>query len=139
MNEVAARDISRYQGVYSNTSEPIVMLKIGGGDDGLYYDSQATNNYNQAKANGHHVGGYWFAGGTDPVAEASYFLRGMQPYAENDVFALDWEVSNANPPAWCATFLQTVHDAIGVWPLIYMNLSTLNSYDWDAVLANSGL
>lgn len=112
---------------------------MSGGDDGLYLDSQATNNYNRAKAAGRHVGGYHFAGGTDPVAEANYFMRAMQPLAANDVYALDWEVSNPDPVGWCTTFLQTVHNAIGVWPLIYMNLNTLNSHNWDPVLANCGL
>jgi len=35
--------------------------------------------------------------------------------------------------------MQTVHNAIGVWPLIYMNLNTLNSFDWTTVLNNCGL
>jgi hypothetical protein len=41
-----AKDISRYQGSYVNTGEPIIMAKVGGGDDGIYYDPQLTNNYN---------------------------------------------------------------------------------------------
>lgn len=134
-----AIDISQYQGTWQDYPVDIVMIKMSGGDAGLYFDSQATNNYNQAKAAGKHVGGYHFAGGTDPVAEANYFMRAMQPLAENDVYALDWEIGNPDPVGWCNTFMNTVHNAIGVWPLIYMNLNTLNSYNWDPVLANCGL
>ncbi|MDE1829385.1 MAG: glycoside hydrolase family 25 protein [Thaumarchaeota archaeon] len=136
---IPAKDISRWQGAWQDTGEPIVMIKMSGGDSGLYYDSQANNNYNQAKAAGKHVGGYHFAGGTDPIAEANFFVKAMSPLAENDVLALDWEVSNPNPVGWCNSFVTQVHNTTGVWPLIYMNLSTLNSYDWNPVLANCGL
>src|ERR1035437_1844760 len=138
---IPAKDISRWQGTWQDTGEPIVMIKMSGGDSGLYFDSQASNNYNQAKAAGKHVGGYHFAGNTNAVAEANYFLQAMSPVAENDVYALDWElpVGTAGAVEWCQTFTQTIHNKIGVWPLIYMNLNTLNSYAWAPVLANCGL
>lgn len=136
-----ALDISKYQGAWVDRGDPIVMIKMSGGDDGLYMDSDAASNYGGAVADGRAVGGYHFAGNTNPVAEATYFLQAMSPLAENDVYALDWElpVGTAGAVEWCQTFMQTIHDKIGVWPLIYMNLNTLNSYDWTPVLANSGL
>lgn len=134
-----AKDISKYQGAWSDTGEPIYMIKMSGGDAGLYLDPDAATNYNQSVAHGKAVGGYHFAGGTDPVAEANYFMNAMAPKANNDVYALDWEVSNSDPVGWCNAFVTHVHDTIGVWPLIYMNLSTLNAYNWTPVLANCGL
>lgn len=138
---VPALDISQWQGVWQDRGDPIVMIKMSGGDDGLYMDSQAASNYNGAIAAGRAVGGYHFAGNTNPMAEATYFMQAMSPLAENDVYALDWElpVGTAGAVEWCQTFMQTVHDKIGVWPLIYMNLNTLNNYDWTPVLANCGL
>jgi Glycosyl hydrolases family 25 len=141
---IPAKDISRWQGTYSETGEPIVMLKIGGGDDGLYYDSQATNNYNQAKAHGHHVGGYWFIGWVGGAAqEASFFVKGMQPFAENDVFALDIESGSvpvpANAPDYVSQMVDYIHAQSGVYPLLYMNLSTLNAHNWDSLLQKCGL
>lgn len=138
---VQAKDISRYQGVWVNTGEPIVMIKMSGGDDGLYMDSDAAANYSAATTAGTAVGGYHFAGNTNAAAEATYFMQAMSPLAENDVYALDWElpVGTAGAVDWVLTFMQTVHDKIGVWPLIYMNLNTLKSYDWSSVLANCGL
>lgn len=141
---VPAKDISKYQGNWQDTGEPIVMVKIGGGDAGLYFDGDATANYNGAKGAGRHVGGYWFIGWTAGAAqEASFYNRGMQPYAENDVFALDVESGSvavpANAPAYVLQMAQYIHDQSGCWPLIYMNLSTLNAHDWDAVLALCGL
>lgn len=141
---IPAKDISRWQGAWQDTGEQIVMLKIGGGDDGLYYDSQATGNYNGAKADGRHVGGYFFIGWVAGAAqEASFFVKGMQPFAENDVFALDIESGSvavpANAPQYVSDMVNYIHDNTGVWPLLYMNLSTLNAHDWDSVLANCGL
>lgn len=138
---IPAIDVSQYQGVidWSQISEPIAMLKISGGDNGLYYDSQATRNYYGAKRAGKAVGGYHFAGATNPISEADFFLRGMMPFVENDVMALDWEVNSPNPVDWCLQFVQHVHDKCGVWPLLYINLSTLNAHDWSPVLKNCGL
>jgi hypothetical protein len=53
--------------------------------------------------------------------------------------ALDWEVGHPDPVGWCTTFVNRVHDTTGVWPLLYINLSTLRSYDWSPVLNNCGL
>lgn len=136
---LVAIDISQYQGVWTDRGEAIDMIKMTGGDAGLYSDPKAGTNFDAAVAHGKAVGGYHFAGGTDPVAEANYFVNFTMPLTENQVYALDWEVQNADPVGWCNTFMQTVHNSIGVWPLIYMNLSTLNAYDWSPVLANCGL
>jgi len=82
-----AKDISRWQGAYSETGEPIIMVKITGGDQGLYLDPQAANNYNQVIAHGHAFGGYHFAGGGDPIAESNYFLAMMKPWNPGEVAA----------------------------------------------------
>lgn len=134
-----AKDISRWQGTYTNTSEPIVFVKISGGDQGLYVDPQAANNYNQVTAHGHAFGGYHFAGGGDPTAEANFFLDAMKPWKPGEVPALDWEIQHADPVGWCLTFVNRVHAVAGAWPLVYMNLSTLMAHDWTPVLKNCGL
>jgi len=140
MSYILFKDISRWQGNYdmAANNDPAIAIKMSGGDDGLYMDSQAANNYNHAIASGKTVIGYHFAGATDPIAEANYFLRCMAPLAENDVYALDWEVSNPDPVGWCTQFVNHIHDAIGVWPLVYMNMSTANAHDWSPVFNNCG-
>lgn len=138
-----AKDISRYQGAWQDTGEPIVLIKMSGGDDGLYMDQQAAANYEAAVAAGKAVGGYHFGGGaTGAEQEAAYFIKAMSPVAENDVYALDVEAALAGRPdvvAWVQDFVNYVHGQVNVWPLVYMNLSTLNAHDWSAVLANCGL
>lgn len=140
-----AKDISRYQGAWQDTGEPIVLIKMsgGGGDDGLYMDSQAASNYQAAVAAGKAVGGYHFGGGAmSAEAEAAYFIKAMSPLAENDVYALDVEAALASRPdvvGWVSDFVNYVHDHINVWPLVYMNLATLQAHDWTPVLNDCGL
>jgi hypothetical protein len=140
MSYIQFTDRSQWNGYYDANADPnpFVMFKIGGGDAGLYFDSKVNANWPNAKNAGKIVGGYWFAGGTDPLAEADYFLRGMAPLEENDIYALDWEVQHSDPVGWCTQFVNHIHDKIGVWPLVYMNMSTANAHDWASVFNNCG-
>lgn len=139
MSYILFNDISQYQGNYDmNDGNPAIAIKMSGGDNGLYMDSQAANNYGHAVNAGKAVIGYHFAGGTDPIAEANYFLRAMAPLAENDIYALDWEVSHPDPVGWCTQFVNHIHDSIDVWPLVYMNMSTANAHDWSPVFNSCG-
>ncbi len=131
-------DVSQYNN-YIPGSEEFVFIKISGGDAGLYFDAKATLNYNSAKNAGKVVGGYHFAGGIDPIAEADFFIRGMTPIEEYDIFILDWEIQHTNPVAWVQSFVNEVHSKTGVWCIVYLNISTVNAYDWSPVLSNCGL
>lgn len=140
MSYIPFTDRSQWNGDYDAAADPnpAVALKMSGGDAGLYYDSRASLNYSHAIAAGKVVIGYHFAGGTDPVAEADFFIRAMSPLAENDVLALDWEVGHPDPVGWCTQFVNHVHDVTGVYPLVYMNMSTANAHDWSSVFNNCG-
>lgn len=141
MSYIEAVDVSQWQGDinWGAVSAPIAIIKMSGGDNGLYFDSKANANYYNAVAAGKAVGCYHFAGGTDPIAEADFFIKACTPLAQNDVLVLDWEISNPDPVGWCAQFVNHVHDRTGVWPLIYMNASTADSHDWTPVFQNCGL
>lgn len=140
-------DVSQYQGDIDWPSVraagyEIAIVKISGGDGGsqaLYFDPTANRNYYFAKDAGLAVGGYHFAGGGDPVSEAEFFVRGMSPVVQDDVFVLDWEVQHADPVGWCQSFVNRVHELTGVWCIVYMNGSTRNAYDWSPVAANCGM
>lgn len=134
------KDISQWQGDYNMAAnpDPAIAIKMSGGDAGLYYDSRASLNYAHAVNAGKVPIGYHFAGATDPIAEADFFIRAMSPLAENDVLALDWEVSHPDPVGWCTQFVNHVHDVTGMWPLVYMNMSTANGHDWSPVFDNCG-
>ena len=75
-------DVSRWQGDFDFTKAKaegvtFVIIKGGGGDDGLYVDSQFERNYAKAKAQGLHVGCYWFSKATTAEKakeEAAFFF-----------------------------------------------------------------
>jgi hypothetical protein len=140
MGYLPFKDISYAQGLYNmgSNNDPIIVIKMSGGDAGLYYDSQAARNYNNAVAAGKAVGMYHFAGGGDPIGEADWFIKAVSPLAENDVLILDWEIQNPDPVGWVHDFVTHVHERTGVWPWVYMNMSTANGHDWSPVFNNCG-
>lgn len=138
MSYIQAVDISQYQSGDDYDAQ-IYMIKMSGGDAGVYYDARASQHYYGAKSRGKSVGMYHFAGGTDPIVESNFFIRACSPLEENDVMALDWEVQHPDPVGWCLAFVNNVHDQTGVWPLLYINLATLRAYNWQPVLDKCGL
>lgn len=141
MAHIEAIDISQWQGNinWGAGDRPIAIIKMSGGDAGLYTDSKANQNYYGAKSAGKLVGGYHFAGGGNPENEADFFVAAMSPLEENDVLVLDWEIEHADPVGWCTRFVNRVHDRTGVWPLFYTNGARVNQYNWSSVLNNCGL
>lgn len=136
-------DVSQWQGnidwsAVRNAGYVGAVIKISGSDAGDYYDSKATQNYYGAKNAGLVIGGYHFAGGGDPTHEAEFFVNGMKPFEEGDVFVLDWEIQHPDPVAWCNRFVDRVHELTGVWCLVYMNGSTRNAFNWDIVAQKCG-
>lgn len=143
MAQTPFKDISYAQGIYNmaSNSDPIIVMKMSGfytGSKQPYYDAQASRNYVNAVKAGKAVGLYHFAGGADPIAEADFFVKACSPLAENDVLILDWEIQHDNPVGWVQAFVDHVHAVTGVWPWVYMNMSTANGYNWDNVFKTCG-
>lgn len=140
MSHIEAIDVSQYQQNinWAAVDRPIAIIKMSGGDSGLYTDSKANANYYGAKAAGKALGMYHFAGGGNPENEADFFIAACSPLEENDVLVLDWEIEHADPVDWCTRFVNRVHDRTGVWPLFYTNGARLNQYDWSPVRNNCG-
>lgn len=144
---IPALDISQWQGGWQDRGDPIVMIKMSGGDNGLYMDTDAATNYSGAVADGRAVGGYHMAGGQSASSEASFFYRAMSPVAENDVFSVDiekndsWDPNAAgiDPVAWTLEFINYLGTRGITGGLVYMNLSTLLAHDWTPVFAKWGL
>lgn len=137
-----AIDVSRWQGDinWAAVQAPIAIIKMSGGDDGLYLDSKANRNYAGAKAAGKAIGMYHFAGGKNAIEEADYFVRACSPLEKNDVLILDWEVQHPDPVGWCVAFIQRVIDQTGIRPMIYMNSNTASVNNWQRVVdMNVGL
>lgn len=141
MSYVTGIDVSQYQGTinWAAVPHPIAIIKMTGGDAGLYTDSKANANYYGAKAAGKAIGMYHFAGGQNAQNEADFFIAACSPLEQNDVMVLDWEIQHPDPVGWCTAFVNRVHDRTGVWPLIYFNGSTWNAHDWTPVTKNCGV
>lgn len=148
MATTKAIDVSHWQGSIDwkrvkAAGYNIAIIKVSGGDAGLYFDSRAAANYKNAKAAGLAVGMYHFAGKHGAVIEADHFIKAVSPIAENDVLVLDWEKSNKPSAAedqWCADFINRVKSKLGVTPMVYMNTSSENYISWVRTRAtNAGL
>lgn len=140
MAHIEVIDVSQYQGNISwgAVDRPIAIIKMSGGDAGLYTDSKANANYYGAKAAGKLIGGYHFAGGGNAINEADFFVAAMSPLEENDVLVLDWEIEHPDPVGWCNAFVDRIHERTGIWPLFYTNGARLIAHDFSSVRAKCG-
>ena len=135
-------DVSSWQtGINVTTSgAQIVVAKATEGIG--YVNPDCDRVVQDALAAGQGVGVYHFAHTeNDAVAEANYFIDNTRGYIGKGIVPiLDWEPSAPWDTGWALTWLRTVEAAWGTKPVIYMNQSTENSYNWDSVVAgNYGL
>lgn len=135
-------DVSSWQtGINVTTSgAQIVVAKATEGVG--YVNSDCDRVVQDALAAGQGVGVYHFAHTeNDARREAQYFIDNTRGYVGKGIVPiLDWEPSAPWNTGWALTWLQTVEAAWGTKPIIYMNQSTENSYNWSTVVAgNYGL
>ena len=135
-------DVSSWQtGINVTTSgAQIVVAKATEGVG--YVNPDCDRVVQDALAAGQGVGVYHFAHSeNDARREANYFIDHTRGYIGKGIVPiLDWEPSAQWDTGWALTWLRTVEAAWGTKPIIYMNQSTENSYDWSAVVAgNYGL
>lgn len=136
MTWLRARDYSVYQGDVNFNEEPIdiALIKMSGGDAGLYLDPNAAINYQKAINAGKGVMGWHFLGANiAPDIQAQYAAKAMMPFAVGDVYGVDFEVQVADPVNFVLTYEQKFHSITGAWSIPYINGSTINSYDWSPV------
>lgn len=135
-------DVSSWQtGINVTTSgAQIVVTKATEGVG--YVNPDCDRVVQDALAAGQGVGVYHFAHTeNDARREAQYFIDNTRGYVGKGIVPiLDWEPSASWDTNWALTWLQTVETAWNTKPIIYMNQSTENAYDWSTVVAgNYGL
>ena len=135
-------DVSSWQtGINVTTSgAQIVVAKATEGIG--YVNPDCDRVVQDALAAGQGVGVYHFAHTeNNALSEANYFIDNTRGYVGKGIVPiLDWEPSAPWDTGWALTWLRTVEAAWGTKPIIYMNQSTENSYNWDSVVAgNYGL
>lgn len=150
----AGIDVSNHQGVidWRRVAQSGIMFAITKATEGLtFIDSTLQANWAGIKANGMYRGSYHFALPqiNDPVDEADFYLRTMHTVglSVGDVLAVDVEEHYihgplpANTRPWLDQFVLSVHQELGLWPLIYTRLDLINRYGLaqSAVLGQCGL
>lgn len=131
-------DISGWQaGIDLNTvPADFVLIKATGGT--AFVSASCDAEYQGARAAGKLVGIYHFAHeagcGGSAVDEANWFLSNCSGYLNGDtLLVLDFEGDNSSDVAWAKEWLDTVHAATGVKPVIYLNTSELAASEWSPV------
>lgn len=130
-------DVSSWQtGINVTTSgAQIVVAKATEGVS--YINPDCDHVVQDALSAGQGVGVYHFAHTeNDARREAQHFIDNTRGYIGKEIVPiLDWEPSAPWNTSWALTWLQTVKAAWGTKPIIYMNQSTENAYDWSTVVA----
>lgn len=142
-------DVARYQGLINwdvlRTAKDFAIIKATGGcpdpgeADSKYLDSSFARNRDEARRVGILRGFYHYAYPeyNTPEAEAEYFSRVMSDLQEGEIVVLDYESSwTGDAVDFCYRWLKRVEERLGVKPLIYLNLYTTKSHDWDKVISN---
>ena len=135
-------DVSSWQtGItVTTTGAQIVVAKATEGT--TYVNPDCDRVVQQALAAGQGVGVYHFANtANSPQAEAEWFNRNTEGYIGRGIVPiLDWEPSQPWNVQWAAQWVDAVRARWDTIPIIYMNQSTENSYDWSPLVQrNVGL
>lgn len=143
MAQLPFNDISYAQGLYNMDADPnqMIMMKASGFytvAKSPYPDSQLVRNYAAATRLGKVPFMYHFAGGADPIVEASYFATAVAPLVAGDGYALDFEIDTPDNPGWCLAFLDHFTAVVGTRPWFYVDRSRRWTGDWSAVAAKYG-
>lgn len=132
-------DVSRWQGDFNFKQAmaegvQFAILKAGGGDDGLYKDSQFENNYKKCKSLGLPIGAYFFGAATSverAKEEADYFLSLLKgkKFEMPVYYDVEGNMLNLNTNLLtdiCLTFMDRVESA-GWFTGIYGNPYSFNT------------
>ena len=114
---------------------------VNGGCLGNGVNTDANRMLSGAKNSGKATGVYHYAMGNNVIAEADFFVDNIKGYVGNSILVLDWEPQdnrawgNGN---WVREWVNRVHARTGVWPVIYVSASAINTVPSD-VWENCGL
>lgn len=101
-------------------------------------DSTCDPIYQYAKSKGLQRGVYFFplTESSDPETSADWCVAQVEGYLHHAIMFLDWESTAGTDVSkiwWAKRWLDRFTEKSGVKPVIYMNTSTVRSYDWSSV------
>lgn len=138
-------DISSYQGDINNTLVPGDFVLIKATEGIGYTDVDCDANFQQTLTTTKKVGTYHVGrpDGNIAAGEAQYYAQETAGYRGKGIFALDIEPvyipAGFDIVSWVNQFVDTFHAITGIYPLVYLNASLCNSYDWSPVSAKCSL
>lgn len=135
-------DISSYQGNIDLSALSIDFVIIKATEGNSYVNPYCDSKYQQAKSLNLLRGVYHYATGrSSGTKEADWFIKNIEGYIGDSILVLDWENGAVNRGVgYAKEFLDRVYSRTGVKPLLYVNRSTIDSYDWSSVVnADYGL
>lgn len=135
-------DVSSWQtGInVTTTGSEVNVAKATEGTN--YVNRDCDRVVQQSLSAGKGAGVYHFAHTyNSPEAEADFFLNNTKGYVGKGIVPiLDWEPEAPGSVWWAQRWLNRVEQGWGAKPIIYMNQSTENSYNWSSVVQqNYGL
>lgn len=131
-------DVSKWQGTidWSNFHLDFAMIKVSEGVG--FVDPSFSRNNSEVVKRGipHGFYHYVYGSGNTPEEEANFFLDTLKQLDPGEVLAIDFEEPSkvANPVDYVRRMAQVMMDRVGVKPLIYLNSSLCNGYDWTPVV-----
>ena len=127
-------DISNWQSdIDINELSGVDAIICKATEDTYYVDPYCDGFYQTAKDRGLLRGFYHFAGNSDPIDEADFFIAHTEGYFNDGIPILDWEGDQSVD--WVNSFVNHIYDRTGVWPIIYANPWRFNQ---GGVEANCG-
>ena len=131
-------DVSSYQSTINRFGNDVDFVICKATEGIGYVDPFCDALYQKAKRDGKLVGVYHFArpylSGNTAEGEAEWFVQNIKGYLNEAILVLDWEAESKSDTAYAKRFLDKVYELTGVKPLVYASTSTINSYDWKAVV-----
>ena len=113
-------DISNWQNdIDVNALSGVDAIICKATEETYYVDPYCDGFYQTAKDRGLLRGFYHFAGNSDPIDEADFFIAHTEGYFNDGIPILDWEGDQSVD--WVNSFVNHIHDRTGVWPIIYAN------------------
>jgi len=138
-------DCSKWQGIIDfaslKTAVDFVIIRSSYGNG--YTDAQFTRNRDECRKLGILLGYYHYSYPqyNSPEEEADWFVKVVGTPNNGELLCLDFEESWSDPVGWSLAFLNRVSERLsGYKPLLYINKSLANGYDWKPVVdRNYGL
>lgn len=133
-------DISSWQGDIDLSKLDLDFVIVKATEGLNYVNPYCEPKVQQARSLGLKWGFYHFASGTDPIAEADWFVKNCVGYFGEGIPVLDFEADAvARGSKWARKFLCRVYERTGIHAMVYMSQSVTMEHNWTEVAKDHGL